>query len=248
MSLIHEFERSGNFLFRYRGQIPVVFFLLAAPVVLFSNYEWMGPQISFALSLVSILVSLAGILVRAYTIGTTPAGTSGRNRDKQVAEQLNSTGIYSVVRHPLYLGNYMMWAGLLLFTGHIWFILAISLVYWIYYERIMFAEERFLEGKYGQAYTDWAMTAPPFFPRLKGFKKPSIPFSFRSVLRREYSGWLATAFGFLFIDLLRQYNLHGAFYYWDSWSVYFFLAFLLLALILRTIKHNTRILHEEGRS
>lgn len=247
MSLIHEFERSGNLLFRYRGQIPVIFFIIAAPVVYFSSYDWMGRQQELLLAVFSVLLSLSGIMVRAYTIGTTPAGTSGRNTEKQVADQLNSTGIYSVVRHPLYLGNYLMWAGLLLFTGHFWFITLISAVYWIYYERIMFAEERFLEGKYGEKYVEWSMTAPPFFPRLSGFVKPSIPFSMRSVFRREYSGWLATAFGFLFIDLLRQYGIDGTID-WKNPSVFAFAFFLLLALVLRTIKHNTRILHESGRS
>ena len=213
MSLIHEYERSGNLLFRYRGQIPLIFFILAAPVILFSDYSWYGPLDGFSLTILSILVSLAGIIVRAYTIGTTPAGTSGRNTQEQVADALNSTGIYSLVRHPLYLGNYLMWAGLLLFTGHFWFIISISLVYWLYYERIMFAEERFLEKKYGQVYTDWSMTAPAFFPRLKGFRKPSIPFSLKSVFRREYSGWLATAIGFAFIDILRQYNISHVFHF-----------------------------------
>lgn len=39
----------------------------------------------------AILVSFAGVVVRAYTIGTTPRGTSGRNTKKQVAESLNTS-------------------------------------------------------------------------------------------------------------------------------------------------------------
>ncbi|MBE0640457.1 MAG: DUF1295 domain-containing protein [Bacteroidales bacterium] len=247
MSLIHEFERSGNILFRYRGQIPVVFFLLAAPVVLLSDHSLFHGVPALVLTIVAVVVSLLGAFIRAYTIGTTPAGTSGRNTQQQVAEALNSTGIYSVVRHPLYLGNYLMWAGLLIFTGHFWFILVISLVYWLYYERIMFAEERFLEGKYGQAYVDWSLTAPAFFPRLKGFRKPSIRFSLKSTFRREYSGWLAMAIGFAFIDVLRTRAISGE-WEWQRNSVFVMIAFALVALLLRTLKHNTRLLHVEGRS
>jgi protein-S-isoprenylcysteine O-methyltransferase Ste14 len=55
------------------------------------------------LYLAAILLSLAGAIIRAFTIGTTARRHFGRNTDKQVAEQLNVTGIYSVVRHPLYL-------------------------------------------------------------------------------------------------------------------------------------------------
>ena len=50
-------------------------------------------------------------MIRIYTVGTTPAGTSGRNRDKQIAEKLNKTGVYSIIRHPLYLGNLLIWLG-----------------------------------------------------------------------------------------------------------------------------------------
>ena len=32
--------------------------------------------------------------------------TSGRNTHDQVADSLNTSGIYSIVRHPLYVGNF----------------------------------------------------------------------------------------------------------------------------------------------
>ena len=60
------------------------------------------------------LLTLSGLALRAYTVCTTPKGTSGRNTARQVADHLNTKGIYSVVRHPLYLANYLIWAGILL--------------------------------------------------------------------------------------------------------------------------------------
>jgi len=59
---------------------------------------------------IAIALSMFGFIIRAIAIGTTPKGTSGRNtKEGQVAESLNTKGIYSMVRHPLYLGNYFMW-------------------------------------------------------------------------------------------------------------------------------------------
>jgi protein-S-isoprenylcysteine O-methyltransferase Ste14 len=105
MALIHTFEEQGNKLFRYRGQIPVILFLLAIPVVYFTDYSWISLTTMNVLTAIAICISFIGFLIRAYSIGTTPKGTSGRNRDSQVAESLNTTGIYSMVRHPLYLGK-----------------------------------------------------------------------------------------------------------------------------------------------
>ena len=97
----------------------------------------------------AISFSVLGFLVRFYTIGTTPKGTSGRNTKEQVADVLNSSGMYSMVRHPLYLGNYLIWLGISLASFNIYFAVIMSLLFWLYYERIMFAEERFLERKFG---------------------------------------------------------------------------------------------------
>src|SRR5688572_32847151 len=106
MALIHSFEDDGNWLFKRRGFIPVVLFVLAIPAVYFTDYFSMSDSFIRFINYLAAFLSMAGFIIRAYTIGTTPRGTSGRNTDKQVAEQLNTPGIYSVVRHPLYLGNF----------------------------------------------------------------------------------------------------------------------------------------------
>lgn len=247
MALIHSFEKSGNTLFRYRGQIPVILFIVALPVIYFTNYTIISGSLYVILTIIAVSLSILGFLIRAVSIGTTPKGTSGRNRKNQVAESLNSTGIYSIVRHPLYLGNYFMWIGIVLFTFNIYFVIIVSLIFWLYYERIMFAEERFLEKKFGQKYLDWSLTAPAFIPSFKNYKKDTTPFSFKSVLRREYSGFLATVLCFAFIDHFRYFILNQEIE-WDRPSTYILAIAIIITLTLRTIKHSTKLLNEEGRS
>jgi len=176
MALIHSFEKSGNILFKYRGQIPLILFIIALPVIYFTNYTIISDSLNSILTIVAISLSILGFLIRATSIGTTPKGTSGRNTKNQVAESLNETGIYSTVRHPLYLGNYFMWIGIVLFTYNIYFIVIVSLAFWLYYERIMFAEERFLEKKFGQKYLKWSLTVPAFIPSFKNYKKKKLLF------------------------------------------------------------------------
>lgn len=246
MALIHSFEKSGNILFRHRGPIPAILFLLAIPVVYFTNIEGINPVIINIITIIAILISLAGFLVRAYAIGTTPRGTSGRNTKEQVAETLNTSGIYSTVRHPLYLGNFLIWIGIVIFTFNIYFILIVSLAFWLYYERIMFAEERFLERKFGEEYLRWSLTVPAFIPCLKNFRRSEIPFSLISVLRREYSGFLAAVLGFVFIDNLRFWVIFNKFEY-RRISIYVFVVSIIITLTLRTLKHANK-LNEKGRS
>lgn len=248
MALIYSFEKSGNTLFRFRGQIPVLLFILAVPVIYFTDVSYLNEEATFSITVLSIFLSFMGFLVRAVSIATTPKGTSGRNtKEGQVAESLNTTGIYSAVRHPLYLGNYLMWIGIVMFTFNFWFVIVVSLLYWLYYERIMFAEERFLERKFGDDYMNWARSTPSFIPGFSNYKKNVVPFSMKSILRREYSGVLATVIGFVFIDDLRRYFQSGGFELITNWHIALAVT-ILIALILRSLKHYTSVLKESDRS
>src|SRR5687767_12527035 len=108
MALQEEFEKQGLWLFKHRSKIPLVVLLIGT--ILYLRTE-KYPE-TFILQdtpyepyyeALCLLISLLGLAVRVYTVGHTPKNTSGRNTDEgQVAEVLNSTGSYSMVRHPLY--------------------------------------------------------------------------------------------------------------------------------------------------
>jgi protein-S-isoprenylcysteine O-methyltransferase Ste14 len=250
MALVHSFETSGNKLFKYRGQIPVILFLLAVPVVYFTDYKCFDSNSVLDLSLLitCVIISLSGQVIRSIAIGTANKHTSGRNtKEGQVAEALNTKGIYSTVRHPLYLGNYLMWIGIVAYTYNIYFVIIVSLLFWLYYERIMFAEERFLERKFGNDYVNWSLEVPAFIPSFKNKVKSEIPFSLKTTFRREYSGITATIIGFVFVDFFRVWFTNGEVQWKTSHLIVLIVAFSI-TLLFRTLKHNTKILHEEDRS
>ena len=104
MALVHEFERSGNWLFKRRSWLPAVFVIIGIIVLYLTNRQ----AILFNLSeeLIFLGVSLFGEVIRIYTVGYAPKNTSGRNTGAgQIADELNTTGIYSLVRHPLYVAR-----------------------------------------------------------------------------------------------------------------------------------------------
>ena len=247
MALINELEKQGNFLFKYRGQFPVLLFILAIPFIYLTDYNSISEQIQSYFLYIAITLSAIGFLVRFYTIGTTPQGTSGRNTKEQVATVLNSTGMYSMLRHPLYLGNYLIWLGIAVATFNIFFIGIMSLLFWLYYERIMFAEERFLERKFGDVYLNWSNNLPAFIPSALNFKKSETPFSIITVLRREYAGILAGIIGFTFIEGFRNY-FTTKMWVISTFSLQFLISTIILVFILRTLKHYTNVLKEKGRS
>lgn len=245
MSLVEEFDKRGNWFFKHRSYLPVVLYPLATLVLLLEFKQDINlPDITW--SIICFSVSLLGLLVRILVIGFTPKGTSGRNTAKQVAETVNTKGIYSVVRHPLYLGNFLMWFGIILYVNNIWFAITTVLLFWLYYERIMFAEEQFLKGKFGEQYQKWSMTAPPFFPKLKGWQKADLEFSFKNVLKREYNGLFAVGISFAYLNVFKNYLATRKFNISDFWLYTLAVTFVIF-LVLRTLKKKTRVLHVEGR-
>jgi protein-S-isoprenylcysteine O-methyltransferase Ste14 len=252
MALQEEMESQGNFLFRHRGTFPIILLVVGF-------YLYLQPRIHpfkgciFVPSLTSddvylyfcLLVALFGLLIRIYTVGYTPANTSGRNTTGQLADELNHTGIYSTVRHPLYLGNFFMWFGAALLTGNLWFLIAFIFIYWVYYERIMFAEEQFLRKKFGTAYTNWASQTPAIIPSFKKFIKPSLPFSWKKVLKKEKNGLVAVfLIFFLFYASGRAVSgekIENGFLLWSC------VASIVIYFILKYLKNNTKVLDEQGR-
>lgn len=190
MSDQNQLEKLGNLFFKYRGQIPVFFFLIAFGLMhYFPNPgHWIHPtRILFALGFV-----IFGHVIRALAVGKRAQHTSGRNRDQQVAEALNTTGIYSMLRHPLYLGNITTYMGWAIFTGIDWLVPVFLVLFIAYYRLIIYAEEQFLFRKFGPMHSDWKSKTPLLLPAFWKYRANSQPFSLKVVLENEYSGWAAS--------------------------------------------------------
>jgi protein-S-isoprenylcysteine O-methyltransferase Ste14 len=246
MALREEFENSGNWLFRWRSYLPVILLILF--LITMKNYTFPGgdEKLLSYWEYFCLSISAFGLLIRIITIGHTHKNTSGRNTKRQVAETLNTTGIYSVVRHPLYLGNYFMCLGIAMLPCMWYLPIIYSLVFWIYYERIMFAEEAFLRKVFSDDYLSWSQKTPAFLPRFKNYTKPKLPFSFRNVLKREYNGFFAVIFVFFIFNQLSILTVKHRFELDKLWLINLFIAFTVW-LTLRTLKKKTCILHVEGR-
>jgi protein-S-isoprenylcysteine O-methyltransferase Ste14 len=248
MALKYELESQGSWLFRWRSYLPMV--ILPIMLVALRNSEYLERVLGDFADAVwegfCIALSFAGLGIRCIVVGYAPKGTSGRNAKEQKATVLNTTGMYSIVRHPLYLGNFVIALGITLFIQVWWFALIAILAFWLYYERIMFAEEGFLQKKFATVFFEWANKTPAFLPKWKNWQKPSLPFSFKNVLRREYSGFFAIIASFTFLEIAGDAIAEGELELNWEWGI-FFITGLIVYLTLRTLKRKTHILDVEGR-
>lgn len=224
MKLLAEIPRSGDRLFRWRGQLP----LLLLPLFLLGLVDAGLPAqltpAARAWQWLAVAVALSGLAIRVVAIGTAPAGTSERSTTSPRASRLRTTGLYSVVRHPLYLGNTITAVGLACFTTT-WYVPAIVLLLSaLYHERIAAREEQFLEERFGAQFVDWAARVPAFVPRWSGRVPADTPFSWRRVLGREFHGLLVIGAVVFALDVTRSALATGRLAFDPLWTGFFLLA------------------------
>jgi protein-S-isoprenylcysteine O-methyltransferase Ste14 len=248
MPLKEEMEKQGQWLFRRRSYLP----LLLLPVLLLALLDSgsveraFGAVVGTIWAAFSILVSLLGLAVRGLTIGYAQKGTSGRNTEQQKADALNTSGMYSIVRHPLYLGNFLVLLGMALFVAVWWFMIIAILAFWLYYERIMITEEGFLLGQFGDQYLEWSNRTPAFLPKLANWQKPNLSFSYKKMLRKEDSTLLMIVLSFTFLAVAGD-ALSGRRLDFDPVWITLIAIGAAIPLVLRIIRKNTRLLATEDR-
>jgi protein-S-isoprenylcysteine O-methyltransferase Ste14 len=246
MALQEEFETNGEYFFRWRSYLPLVMAVLFILALAQFRYPFANQSLNLAWDAGCLAVALLGQAVRFFTVGFVPRGTSGRNTRGQVADTLNTTGMYAVVRNPIYLGNFIIWFGLSLFMKSVWFTTIITLFFTIFYERIIFREETFLRDKFGDVFSQWAHATPAIIPRFKNWQPPSLPFSWKSAIVREYGTFFAIIATFTGIELLAGIFTEGKLTLEAIW-IKLFLGSAIFYLTVRYLKKKTRVLATDNR-
>lgn len=246
MPMIEELEGSGKWLFRWRSYLPLIFFVFVFASFGYFSYPFDSPFLDQLWELGCLLVGCFGQTIRALTASSVPRRTSGRNTEQQVAETLNTTGMYSIVRNPLYLGNFFLGLAVALFLRVWWLPIFYIPIFILYYERIIFAEEMFLRRKFGDAYVEWAARTPAFFPRISQWRRPELPLSFRTMIRREYQGFYGFVLSlFVLEQAVELYMGHG--WHIDALWVWIMSFSTCFYLVTRFLHKKTNLFHVDGR-
>ncbi len=197
--IVDELAATGDLLFRWRSYFP----LLLVPLFVLSVRPGTPPT-PFAWELAAFAVALAGLLLRVLVIGFAPEGTSARGTRRPTAGVLATTGAYSILRHPLYVANSVMWIGAAMLSGT-WFLpVIVALLSFVYHERIAAREEAFLDATFGEDFRAWARRVPAVVPGFGGYRPGSTPFQIRKVVVQESHGLFAIGTAFLVLDTLED--------------------------------------------
>lgn len=246
MPLNNRLKVQGNWLFRWRSYLPIFFLFLFVPAFLSYSFPMDNHLYEIVWGCFCLGVGLFGLSIRVLTVGFAPKNTSGRNTRTQVADSLNTKGMYSLTRNPLYLGNFFMWFAPILFLHTWWLCVIYVLAFTLYYERIVLVEESFLTEKFGDEYIEWASRTPTFLPRRFRWEKPDMSFSWKTVIRREYHGFYGLVAALTAMEIIAHVVEKGTVENCPVWIGIFALGTLIYGLIRYAAKRTT-LLNVDGR-
>ncbi len=245
MRLADHFTRSGDLLFRWRGYLPLSMLPLFAIGLLDARLPQPVPASVRLLQVLAVAVALAGLAVRVLAIGTAAEGTSERSTVNPRASRLRTTGLYSLVRHPLYAGNTITAVGLAAFTTRWYLPLIVLLLGLLYHERIAAREEAFLEERFGDEFRAWAERVPAMIPVPARFQASDVPFGWRRPLGSEFHGLMTIASVVFALDLFRAWIATGGVVFDPLWT-WFFVLSAAIFLACTVLKKTTGVFRQRG--
>jgi len=102
---------------------------------------------------IGLIISTTGLLIWwAGKITLSKNWNFGYGKPK--IKNLVTNGIYSKIKHPIYLGINITLMGLMFFYTKIWFIIVGSLIIFYFFRR-MYVEDKYLTKKLGKKYIEY---------------------------------------------------------------------------------------------
>lgn len=144
--------------------------------------------------LLGCFLVLAGLAVRSWA-----AGVLRKGKDLAVG------GPYSLCRHPLYLGSFLMMLGFCHLIGdpsnYLYVVIPVAAIYWA----TMGREEERMGEKYSSRWYNHAAKTPRLLP-LRPMNYVAAPWSLSQWLRnREYQAVLSSLAGLAALEVWRRY-------------------------------------------
>jgi len=175
--------------------------LIISPLLLTSpTLVQTHPVLDGSLDIVGLFIACCGQALRLWAWGANPPVPGFR-----------LYGPYSFVRHPLYVGNFLIGLGLLIvFNAPLAYLIvlpSLALLYW----SVTAEEEERLEKKWGAAYLEYQTQVPRFLVWrggiVEGYQR--VPFRWRQALSKEGESICGLAAGAISLEVYEEVLTHG---------------------------------------
>jgi protein-S-isoprenylcysteine O-methyltransferase Ste14 len=190
---------------RIKIQGALVFLGLGA-IILFSSYLLPGRRngiLDYALDTIGIALILFGFLFRISARGY-------KEEKSDNSDTLVKDGPYAIIRNPMYLGTFMIGAGVVMMLLELWFIFLFVGIFLLIYIPQIKKEEVMLLKKFGQEYKEYCKITPKYFPRVDYLLRLNKYVSLKSFwVKKEIVSMIATLTIVILLEIWKYARLFG---------------------------------------
>ncbi len=147
-------QRAGEWAFKQRSWLPV-------PIAIILLTVRVGAVPGDIPLRAGIALVLLGEFLRMWTVRQ--IGVISRTRAARWGPLVVS-GPYRLVRNPIYVGNWFIWTGFVVWSGLLWMLPVAWLLFALQYGAIVGWEERGLLANFGESYAHYLRTVPRWIP------------------------------------------------------------------------------------
>lgn len=156
----HRDDLTGEYVFGDMGQlILLVVFLVVwiADSFVFKYSTFLTQYIS---NYIRVPIALIVLIISGLLAGFGLNTVFGKTREEP---QVITTGVFSIVRHPVYLGSILLYLGFILLSLSLLSVLVWILII-VFYYMISRYEEKLLTQRFGSVYEECKKKVPMLFP------------------------------------------------------------------------------------
>lgn len=136
---------------------PPLFYVLIFFLSIYVQKEFPLPSMFFGTSLAfifGVLLMMAGLIIFLPAL-VKFIKTKNTLITIKPATTLQTSGIYSISRNPMYLGLLILYIGMAFIMGNFWTLMLIPIVIFILTYFVILKEEKYLESAFGEEYIQY---------------------------------------------------------------------------------------------
>jgi len=142
-------------------------------IPIFQNLSGFIPVVSFSIPLLHLIICAPFLISGTWLAIKGVKETTMKVAETHRTETIVTTGVYSIVRHPQYLGGLLAHAGIS-FLLSAWYSLLLTPLMIVLIYLISRKEEEELIREFGKEYEDYKKKVPMLIPRSKSPQKERI--------------------------------------------------------------------------
>ena len=191
---------------------------------------------------IGVILALLGETIRLWAngyVGHVKVNQTQKERGDAKIGQLITGGPYAYVRHPLYLGTFLIGAGFCVIVGNIWLAVVALIFFLLVYQWRMGKEEMVLLDEWDKVFERYRFSVPRWIPIGRRYDQPTGSWSWQGIQASKELKTLVWVIVLIVLMYFREEFIQKHELFLGSrWLIHVMLLVLMIGLIASDVSYE----------